>query len=72
MRILEIGKSYVRKEYGGNFDKAVEEMDGILFDAETIKGAFANGNGTAEDMRKHMENNRPFCKYYDLEKKCYV
>lgn len=72
MAILELYRRFCREEYNGNFDKMVEEKDGIIFDDERIKRAFNFGNGTAEDMKKHMRNNNMYCRYYDMESHTYI
>ena len=43
--ILEIGKSYINKFYGGNLAAAIQKKDGILWTDEKIKAAFNFGNG---------------------------
>lgn len=35
---------------------------------ERIKGAFNNGAGTMEDLKRYAQNNRAFCTVVDTEK----
>ena len=72
MKILELSKKYVEKFCNGDYDAAIAECYGVVYDDQVIKQAFNYGNGTEKHMKRHMQNNRAFCKYYDLERKCYV
>ena len=56
--VLEIGKSYVFKFYGGNSAAAKKAKDGVLWTPEKIKAAFNNGNGTIEDFKRYMNDNK--------------
>lgn len=58
--IIEIGKSYLQKEYGGNLQKSIYERDYIAWTSERIKKAFAAGNGTEEDLKHYMSCNKQF------------
>ena len=55
--LLEIGKSYVKRFYGGDLNAAVKEKDGFLWTNERIKKAFSHGSGTASDLKKYTKNN---------------
>lgn len=66
MLVLELSKNYINIFYNGDFKKAIKENDGVLFNDEVIKNAFSNGNGSLEDFRRYVKNNKCFCKYYDL------
>lgn len=72
MKIIELSRSYCRKEYGGNFQKMIEAEDGLLFDDETIRRAFSGGRGTEKDLERYIEANRPFVRFYDIEKHKYI
>ena len=72
MNVLEIGKSYIEKEYNGNALAAVAADDGVLWDSWRIKNAFRLGKGTRADFRKYRENNRAHSVYYDLEKRRFI
>lgn len=72
MRIIELSRSYCRTEYNGDFQAMIDELDGIVFDDETTRRAFAFGKGTEKDLQRYINDNRKFCKYYDLEKQCYI
>lgn len=69
MRIAEIGRDYLRKEYGGNLSAVLAAGDYLLFDNEQTRRAFNFGAGTAADLRRHIENNRKYCVFYDLDAK---
>ena len=71
MKIAEIDIDFCRKEYDGNAKRMIAAGDALIFDDERIKRAFNFGNGTEKDMRRHIENNRKFCRYYDLENSCF-
>lgn len=58
--IIEIGKSYLQKEYGGNLQKAIYKKDYIAWTSERIKKAFSAGNGTEKDLQHYMLNNKQF------------
>lgn len=64
--ILEIGKSYINRFYNGNLAEAIKQKDGILWTPEFIKGAFNNGNGSAKDLKKHINNNKKYCYFVEV------
>ena len=72
MEVLELSKNYCERFYNGDFDKMIKEKDGIIFDNKTIKSAFNFGKGRKKDFKRYMENNKIFCKYYDLKNKKYI
>lgn len=67
MRIAEICRDYLRKEYGGDLSAVLAAGDSLLFDDERTRRAFNFGAGTAADLRRHIENNRKYCIFYDLD-----
>ena len=72
IRILELSKDYAKKFYNGDYEKMIEEMDGVLYDNENIKNAFNFGNGSFKHLTNCINNNRKHAKYYDLNKKSYI
>ena len=64
--ILEIGKSYINKFYGGDLAAAVKEKDGILWTDEKIKLAFNNGNGSIKDLKNHINNNKKYAYFVEV------
>ena len=72
MKVLELSKNYIKKFYNNNFDKAIEALDGVLYDDERIKHAFNLGHGSDSDLIERIKWNRPYCKYYDLISKKYI
>lgn len=72
MRIAEIGRDYLRKEYGGNRAAVLAAGDYLLFDDDRIRHAFNFGAGTAADMRRWMKDNKTYCIYYDLDARTYI
>lgn len=72
MNILELSKKYCKEYYNGNYTEMIVKKDGLLFTEEVVKRAFNFGNGTEKDLKKHIENNRCFCRYYDLDKKVFI
>lgn len=72
MKVLELSKNYIKKFYNNNFDKAIEALDGVLYDDERIKHAFNFGHGSDSDLIEHIKWNRPYCKYYDLINQKYI
>ena len=72
MRIAEIGRDYLKKEYGGNRAAALAAGDFILFDDDRIRRAFNAGAGTAADMRRWMKDNAAYCIFYDLDARAYI
>ena len=72
MRIAEIGRDYLRKEYDGNRAAVLAAGDYLLFDDERTRRAFNFGAGTAADLRRHIQNNRKYCVYYDFDTRQYI
>jgi len=72
MRILELDRKYCDKEYNGKFEKMINEKDGVIFDDYTVKRAFNFGNGKTDDLKSYINDNRNYCKYYDLDNMVYV
>lgn len=64
--ILEIGKSYINKFYGGNLKAAILKKDGILWTNEKIKAAFNNSNGTIKDLKNHISNNKKYAYFVEV------
>ena len=68
MRIAEIGRSYLKSEYDGNWRQYIEaEGKYCIWDNERICHAFNFGRGSEKDFKRYVENNRCFCAFYDLE-----
>lgn len=72
MKILELDRKFAREDYNNNYEEMIARNDGILYDNERIKRAFAYGRGTIDDLKKHIENNRKYCKFYDIEHKRFI
>lgn len=72
MNIIELDKKFCKEDYNGNYEEMIKAKDGVIFTDEVVKSAFNFGNGTEKDLKKHIENNRCFCKYYDLDKKQFI
>lgn len=72
MQVIELSKSYCNEFYNGNFNEMIEKKDGNIFDDEKIKKAFNFNNGTKKDFKSYMENNKQYCKYYDLVNRQYI
>lgn len=72
MKVLELSRKYIAKEYNGNEVEAIHAMDGIIFDNTQIKNTFNAGRGTEKHFKEYMENNRPYCLYFDMEKQCFI
>lgn len=66
MRIAEIDKSYCKKEYGGNWQAMLAAGDCLIFTDDFIKRNFPAG------VMWHIANNRRYCRFYDLENKCFL
>ena len=64
--ILETGKSYISKFYGGDLNAAIKEKDGILWTNEKIKAAFNSGNGTIKELNEHIKNNKKFAYFVEV------
>jgi hypothetical protein len=50
----------------------IKALDGVLFDDVQIKKAFNFGNGSIKDFKEYINNNKSYCKYYDLINKKYL
>lgn len=72
MRILELDKGYCRREYNGKYQPMIDAEDGVIFDDERIRHAFAFGNGTTKDMKRYMNDNRNYARFYDLDRREFV
>lgn len=63
MMYLELSKSYINKHYNGNKQEAIKAKDGIIFDDEKVKKAFADGwNG----FFRYMNDNKQYCYFVKL------
>lgn len=65
--IFEIDKDYLKEVYNNDIAEAIKQRDGMFWTDERIKGAFRRGNGTEVDLKRHMENNKKYCIFVDLE-----
>ncbi len=72
MRIAELDRAFLQSEYKGSRAAMLAAGDYLTFDDDRIRRAFNFGAGTAKDMRRHIENNRKYCIYYDLDAGCYI
>jgi len=72
MKIIELSRKVCRDYYGGNYNDMITLNDGVIFDDETIRKAFNFGAGTVEHFKEYMQNNRTFCRYYDIENRRYL
>lgn len=72
MKILEIDKKYCKKYYNNDYKTCIEELDGVLYDDNIIKRTFNFGNGTVEDLKRYIECNRKYCRYYNLETQKFI
>ena len=72
MKIIELDKRFCREEYGGNYQRMIEEEDGVIFDDERIRNAFSGGHGTGKDLMRFINDNRIFARYYDMENHKYI
>jgi len=63
--VYEISKKILNKKYSGDSLEARQKAinDGYFIDwtDKRIKNAFNCGNGTEEDLKRYMQNNRQFC-----------
>ena len=64
--IIEISKSYLKREYDNDISALIDAEDYITFTNERIKSAFRNGNGTMDDMRRWMCENSAYCIYMEI------
>lgn len=72
MKILELDRKQARELYNNNYKKMIAQNDGVLYDDERIKKAFNFGRGTINELQKYINNNRQYCRYYDIEDKRYI
>ena len=72
MKILELDRKEAREIYNNNYKKMIAQNDGVLYDDERIKKAFNFGRGTINDLQRYINNNRQYCRYYDIEDKRYI
>lgn len=72
MKVLELSRNYCIRFYNGNFEEMIKKEDGVVFDDETVKNAFNDGNGTEKDLQRYMRDNHGYCRYYDLIDKKYI
>lgn len=64
--ILEISKSYVKRFYGGHLKECIRQKDGLLWTPGRIKAAFNNGNGTKEDLKRYINDNKQFAYFVNV------
>ena len=50
----------------------IQSRDGLIYDDELVRRAFSFGAGTVADFRQYVENNRKYCRYYDLTAHAYI
>ena len=77
MKILELDRKEAREIYNNNYKKMIAQNDGVLktFTEDQlfrIKKAFNFGRGTINDLQRYINNNRQYCRYYDIEDKRYI
>lgn len=72
MRIAELDRAFLKTAYNGIRAAMLAAGDYLLFDDDRIRHAFNFGAGTAADMRRHIENNRKYCIFYDLDARAYI
>lgn len=72
-KYIEIGRDYLKKEYGGDIKAAVASRDGIIFDSvEKVQRALDYFNQDGDEKRaekvlkRHMENNKKYCIYVEI------
>lgn len=72
-KYIEIGRDYLKKEYGGDIKAAVAARDGIIFDSvEKVQRALDYFNQDGDEKRaekvlkRHMENNKKYCIYVEI------
>lgn len=66
MKIIELDRTLCREQYNGDYQKMIDEEDGIIMDDSFVKRAFNFGHGTIEDLKTYMKLNRVYCRYYDM------
>lgn len=72
MLVIELSKNYCYNFYNNDFYAMVEALDGVIFDDVQIKKSFNFGNGSIKDFKEYINNNKSYCKYYDLINKKYL
>lgn len=72
MLVIELSKSYCNNFYNNDFNAMIKALDGVIFDDVQIKKAFNFGNGSIKDFKAYINNNKSYCKYYDLINKKYL
>lgn len=72
-KYIEIGRDYLKKEYGGDIKAAISARDGIIFDSvEKVQRALDYFNQDGDEKRaekvlkRHMENNKKYCIYVEI------
>ena len=65
MLVYEIPKRAVKNL--GSVEKAIKNGYFVSWDDNRIKNAFNDGNGTINDFRRYVINNKQFCHYIDAE-----
>lgn len=64
MKILELSKNYCKKYYNGNYEEMIKEKDGIIWNS--------NKNTTEKQLKRYIEDNKVFCKFYDLKNEKFI
>lgn len=72
MRILELDKKYCREYYNGKYQPMIDAEDGVIYDDERIRHAFAFGKGTEKDMQRYMNDNRKYARFFDLDRREFI
>ena len=72
MQILEISKKYLKEQYNGDIIALIQNKDGLIFDDNKIKKCFNFGNGTTEDFKRYMQDNKAYCKFFDLNNLIFI
>ena len=73
MKIAEISRDCLAKEYNGNWRQYIETEGSLcIWDDEKIHHTFNFGKGSKKDFNRFMENNRCFCAFYDLEAQRFI
>jgi hypothetical protein len=72
IKILELSKNYCKKYYNNDYKKMIKELDGVLFDDNSIKKSFNFSNGTFKHLMNYISSNRNYAKFYDLINKKYI
>lgn len=72
MRIAEIDKNYCAKEYGGDWRAMIAAGDCLIYTDSFVRSAFGFGAGMTDDLMRFIANNRRYCRFYDLDSKCFL